>query len=98
MKFAQIIEFQTTKFDEIDELDAKWRAATEGRRTTVRQLKALDRDRPNTYVFIVEFDSYADAMKNSDLPETSEIAAAMTKVSDGTAVFRNVDILEEVAG
>ena len=30
-----------------------------------------DRDRPNTYVDIVEFPSYEDAMKNSELPETA---------------------------
>ena len=98
MKFVQLIEFQTTRVDEIDELEAKWRAATEGRRTTVRQLKTQDRDAPGTYVIIVEFDSYADAQKNNDLPETNEIAAAMAKLSDGTAVFRNLDVRDEIAG
>ena len=94
MKFVQIIEFTTTRMDEIDALEAKWLAATEGKRTTVHQLKTKDRDKPNTYMILVEFDSYEDAMKNNALPETSEIAEGMAKLSDSTT-FRNLDVLEE---
>ena len=39
MKFVQLVEFQTSRIAELDELEAKWLASTEGRRTTVRQLE-----------------------------------------------------------
>jgi len=98
MKFVQIMEFQTTRFDEMDALEAKWLAATEGRRTTVRQLKTQDRDQPDTYLIIVEFDSYDDAMKNNALPETNDIAQEMAKLADRPATFRNLDVLDEISG
>ena len=98
MKFIQILEFQTSRMDEMDELEAKWRSATDGRRTTVRDLKTQDRDRPGTYMVIVEFDSYEDALKNNALSETQEMADAMAKLADGPATFRNLDVLEEHNG
>jgi len=58
-------------------------------------MKTRDRDRPNTYVLIVEFDSYEDAMKNNDMPETEKLAEGMAKLADGPAIFRNLEVLEE---
>jgi hypothetical protein len=95
MKFVQTVEFTTSRMDEMDEVEAEWRAATEGRRTVVRDMKTRDRDKPNTYVLIVEFDSYEDAMKNNDMPETEKIAEGMAKLADGPVIFRNLEVLEE---
>jgi hypothetical protein len=95
MKFVQTVEFTTSRMDEMAEVEAEWRAATEGRRTVVRDMKTRDRDKPNTYVLIVEFDSYEDAMKNNDMPETEKIAEGMAKLADGPVIFRNLEVLEE---
>jgi hypothetical protein len=95
MKFVQTVEFTTSRMDEMDEVEAEWRAATEGRRTVVRDMKTRDRDKPNAYVLIVEFDSYEDAMKNNDMPETEKIAEGMAKLADGPVIFRNLEVLEE---
>ncbi len=95
MKFVQIMECRTTRFEELDQLDAQWQKATAGRNTVVRQYVTKDRDRPDTYVIIVEFDSFADATKNNELPETNEIAQQMEKLVDGEVVFRNLDVLHE---
>jgi len=95
MKFVQTVEFTTSRMDEMDEVEAEWRAATEGRRTVVRDMKTRDRDKPNTYVLIVEFDSYEDAMKNNDMPETEKVAEGMAKLADGPVIFRNLEVLEE---
>ena len=95
MKFVQTIEFTTSRMDEMDKLEAEWRTATEGRRTVLRDMKTRDRDKPNTYVLIVEFDSYEDAMKNNDMPETEKIAEGMAKLADGPTIFRNLEVLEE---
>jgi hypothetical protein len=95
MKFVQTIEFQTSRIDEIMALDSKWREATAGKRTATAMNITKDRDRPNTYVWMIEFPSYEDAMRNNDLPETQQIAEQMMKLSDGPAVFRNLDVVEQ---
>jgi quinol monooxygenase YgiN len=95
MKFVQIIEFQTSRNDEMDAIEQEWRRATEGKRTLVRELKTQDRDRPGTYMLIAEFPSYEAAMKNNELPETQRIAEQMSKIADGQPVFRNLDVLDE---
>ena len=75
MGFVQIIEFKTDKIDEVRAMDKEWRAATEGKRTRQpRSLVVEDRDRPGTYLVVVEFPSYEAAMKNSQLPETGDFA------------------------
>jgi hypothetical protein len=65
---------------------------TEGRRTVCRSTFTADRDRPNTYVQIVEFPSYQKAMTNSGLPETGEFAENPARLCDGPPAFRNLDV------
>ena len=77
MSFVQIIEFTTSRADELDALLDEWLERTEGKRTATRGVQTRDRDRPNTYVQIVEFPSYEEAMTNSELPETAEVAARL---------------------
>jgi quinol monooxygenase YgiN len=95
MKFVQIIEFQSSKIDEIIELGDEWAAKTGGAKTATREILGGDRDKPGTYLMMIEFPSYEAAMKNNDLPETAQIAEAMAKLSDGPPIFRNLDVLRE---
>ena len=94
-KFVQIIEYTTTKEKraEMDKLTDEWLAATEGKRTAGRAVSTSDRDKPNTYVDIIEFPSYEDAMRNNDMPETSEFAKKAGELSDGPPIFRNLDVM-----
>ena len=92
MAFIQIIEITTTRPEEVQELAEDWSASTEGRRTAYRATLAADRDRPNTYIQIVEFPSYQAAMTNSGLPETGEFAEKLAQLCDGPPVFRNLDV------
>ena len=89
--FVQIIEFTTSRYDEI-------RALIDERRDqpglAVRGMVAQDRDRPGTYINIVEFESYESAMENSGSPETQAFAAKMAELCDGPATFYNLDLLE----
>lgn len=95
MKFVQIIEFKTSNLDAMLELDAKWTKATEGKRTATSLVKTLDRDKPETYLWIIEFPSYEEALRNNDLPATQEISQEMMKLADGEPRFRNLDVMEE---
>ncbi len=90
--FIQLIELKTTRIDEVEALVADWQAATEGRRTAQKGTVTRDRDRPDTWIQIVEFPSYEDAMANSRLPETAGLAEQLAKLSDGPPVFRNLDV------
>src|SRR5690242_13065564 len=90
--FVQIIEITTTRLDDIEALMEEWVTKTEGRRKAHRGVLTSDRERPNTYVQIVEFPSYEEAMANSNLPETSQFAEQLTKLCDGPPTFRNLDL------
>ena len=92
MAFIQIIEVTTARPEEIQELAEEWSARTEGRRTAYRSTLTADRDRPNTYIQIVEFPSYQHAITNSGLPETGEFAEKLAQLCDGPPVFRNLDV------
>jgi hypothetical protein len=92
MEFIQIIEFTTTRFDEVEELMNEWVTRTEGKRKAQRATVTADRDNANTYVQIVEFPSYEEAMANSNLPETAEFAERISKLCGGPAIFRNLDL------
>ena len=93
MAFVQIIEIETTRPDEVEALVSEWRAKTEGTRKAQRGTFTKDRDRPDTYVQIVEFPSYEDAMANSELPETASFAERLRALCDGPLLFRNLDVL-----
>ncbi len=92
MAFIQVIEIRTTRPDEVEALVAEWRTQTAGRRTAIRGTFTQDRERPNTYVQLVEFPSYEDAMVNSDLPETAIFAERLGQLCDGPMLFRNLDV------
>ena len=94
MGFVQIIEMTTSEIDQIQKLDKEWQSATAGKRTATRALVTKDRDKPDTYLVIVEFPSYEAAMANNALPETGAFAeqiGALTK----SQTFRNLDVLDD---
>ncbi|MDQ1706308.1 MAG: hypothetical protein QOF18_2674 [Frankiaceae bacterium] len=90
--FIQVIEVQTSRFDELQALTDAYReqaaAGNKARRSTVTE----DRDRPGTYLNIVEFDSYESAMQNSQRPETAQFAEQLAKLCDAPPTFRNLDV------
>ena len=92
MAFIQVIEFTTSRPDDVEAVVDKWRRKTEGRRTAQRGTFTQDRERPNTYVQIVEFPSYEDAMANSALPETADFAERLAELSDLAPIFRTLDV------
>lgn len=96
MSFVQIIEYTTSREDEVEALLKETLAATKGRRASGRALRCSDRDKPDTNINIVEFPSYEEAMKNSQLPEIQAMAEQMAKLCDGPPIYRNLDIIETV--
>jgi hypothetical protein len=95
MSFIQLIEVTTARPDEIEALTDEWSAMTEGRAKATRAVLTADRDRPNTYIQIVEFANHGQAMENARLPETTEFAERLAKLCDIPPVFRNLDLRRE---
>jgi hypothetical protein len=95
MKFAQIIEFTTTRIDEFNANVDAWMARTDGHRVPHRAVLRRDRDTDNVYLLTVEFSSHEQGMENSSRPETGEFAAFLSGISEGPLKFRNLDVLRE---
>jgi quinol monooxygenase YgiN len=92
--FIQIVEFDSTRIDEMRERSEQYRQDTEGTRTSSRATVCADRDKPDHYFLIVEFDSYEDAMRNSESPETQKMSKDMAELGSGPPTFHNLDVLD----
>ncbi|MDX6263048.1 MAG: hypothetical protein QOH84_4736 [Kribbellaceae bacterium] len=95
--FVQIIDYRTSRPEEVRALGEQFRkgreAGDEGPAPT-RMTACADRDHPGRYFQIVEFASYEDAMANSEREDTGAFAASMMELCDGPATFYNLDLLE----
>ena len=95
MKFAQIIEFRTSRIDDFNaNLDA-WMTRTEGNRIPHHAVLSRDRDADNRYLLMVEFASHDTGMENSNRPETAEFAAVLAEICEEPLTFRNLDVIRE---
>jgi hypothetical protein len=94
--FVQIIEFKTSKIDEIKQIaeDFRGKREAEGSGGPVTGTITEDRDRPGTYLNIVEFQSYELAMENSNHPLTQDFAKHMMELCDGPPKFYNLNVLD----
>ena len=95
MAFVQIIEVRTSRPDEVralaDELDRELGDEHWVRRSVL----CADRDDPGRYFNIVFFDSYEEAMKNSELPAIDAFARKMSTLVDGPPTYLNLDVVED---
>jgi hypothetical protein len=95
MAFIQIMQYQSSRADDVQAVVDEWERATEGKRTVVRRVLCQDRENPRQYFNIVFFDSYEAAMENSALPETDSLSREFRKLTDGPPTFHNLDVLDD---
>lgn len=95
MGFVQIIDYETTRADELAQVFDQWLSHTKGKRTMRHELHTRDRDNPAHFIDIVEFDSYEEAMRNSELPETQHIADQMRSLCTSEPRFLNLEVVRE---
>ncbi|MFE6095734.1 hypothetical protein ACFQ7M_27690 [Streptomyces massasporeus] len=95
MKFVQIIEFETERLDEMQQVldEAGQRNAGRAGGPT-RSTLLKDRDKPHRYLALIEFESFDEAMRNSDDPETTKLAERLNALSIGERVYTNCDVLD----
>jgi hypothetical protein len=95
MKFVQIIDFETERIDEMRELAHETEQRLAGRSGgPTRRLVLKDRGLPNRYLVVIEFDSYEDAVRNSDDPETTKFAEQMAALCTRPPSFTDCDVQE----
>jgi hypothetical protein len=95
--FVQIIEYRTSKPDEIAALMEdfqKTRMAAGDGPSPTRAITCADRDEPGRYFSVVEFASYDEAMENSKRADTTEFSAKMMELCDGPGAFHNLDLVQ----
>ncbi|MFC8429839.1 hypothetical protein [Streptomyces sp. NPDC057253] len=95
MKFVQIIGFETERLDEMRQLMQEAGQRNEGSTGgPTHRMLLKDRDKPNHYLAVIEFESYDEAMRNSDAPETGKLAEQLGALTIGERVYTNCDVLE----
>ena len=95
MAFVQVIEFRSSRIDEMEGVVDEWEKATEGKRQARRRVLCKDRDIPGRYLNVVFFDSYEEAMENSSLPETDALSKKLMGLADGPPTFYNLNVLDD---
>ncbi|MGW5634986.1 hypothetical protein [Streptomyces sp. NPDC003832] len=95
MKFVQIIDFETERLDEMEQLleEARQRMGDREGGPTHRIL-LKDRDAPGRYLSLIEFESYDEAMRNSEHPDTTKMAEQMGALCTRAPRFTNCDLLD----
>jgi hypothetical protein len=96
MQFIQVIEYRTSKPDEMESVGRQWEATARSFTKARRRVLVRDRDDANHYFNIVFFDSFDEAMENSDNPVTQEFAGKLMALVDGAPTFHNLDVVETV--
>lgn len=91
--FVQIMELDTSKIDQVDSLGRELAASLGSDFKARRATTTEDRDRPGHYYVIVEFDSYEEAMQNSENPQTAEYSERMGILLEGPPAFHNLDVV-----
>ncbi|MER5751609.1 ester cyclase [Streptomyces sp. NPDC002088] len=95
MTFVQLIECRTSRFDEMNRLMDTWVEQTKGKRTATHDLLGRDRSDASHIIEIVEFPSYEDAMRNSNLPETDKIFQEMVALCDEMPTFTDLEVVRD---
>jgi hypothetical protein len=96
--FVQIIEYQTSRIDEVAALGAEFRkematnvkGGAKPRGGTI----TADKDRPGYYLSLVEFDSEEDATEASNRPETQDFFRRLSELMEGAPKFYNLDVVD----
>jgi steroid delta-isomerase-like uncharacterized protein len=95
MTFVQLIDCKTSRFDEVNRLMDTWVERTKGKRTATHSLIGQDRSDSSHIIEIVEFPSYEEAMRNSNLPETDEVFREMVALCEEMPTFTDLEVVRD---
>ncbi|MEU5534568.1 ester cyclase [Streptomyces sp. NPDC020362] len=95
MTFVQLIDCRTSRLDDMNRLMDEWVEKTKGKRTATHAVVGTDRSDATHVIEIVEFPSYEEAMRNSNLPETDTIFREMLALCDEMPTFTDLDVVRD---
>ncbi|WP_329115683.1 hypothetical protein [Streptomyces sp. NBC_01465] len=96
MKFAQIIEFETERIDEIRSVIAQFEQQNQGKQGhPVHRTVLQDRAHPKRFLVVIEFNSYEEAMINSRNPEVDKLSQKLASMATKKPTFTDCDIREQ---
>lgn len=90
--FIQLVEYETNDIEAVEKATLQFRDEHPGVMTSTTSRITEDRDKPGTYISIVEFASYDDAMKQSNHPALSEFLQSVGPELMTNPRFRNLDV------
>jgi len=90
--FIQLVEFETNDIEAVQNAIQKFRDEHPDIMTFTTSRVAEDRDKPGTYISIVEFPSYEEAMKQSNHPALSEFVQSIGLELMANPRFRNLEV------
>jgi|SRR5579871_772180 len=90
--FIQLVEFETNDIEAVGNALRTFVDEHPDVMTFTASRVTEDRDRPGTYISIVEFASYDEAMKQSGHPALSEFMSKVGPDLMANRRFRNLDV------
>ncbi|MHC3468600.1 hypothetical protein ACYF6T_07790 [Streptomyces sp. 7R007] len=95
LKFVQIVDFETDRMEEMRELSQEMEATLGDREGgPTHRLVLRDRANPDRYLVVIEFNSYEEAMQNSNHPETTKFAERMAALCTRAPSFTDCDVVD----
>lgn len=96
MGFVQIIEYQTSRIEEIEAVGREFREQTakESGAKPLRGTITADTERPGYYLSLIEFESAEAATEASNRPQTQEFFGRLSALMDGPPKFYNLDVVD----
>jgi hypothetical protein len=96
LAFIQIIEYETSRMDEVAALGREFReqAAQATGAKPLRGTVTADRDRAGYFLSLIEFGSQEEASEASSRPETQEFFGRLSALMEAPPKFYNLEVLE----
>lgn len=96
MRFSQHIVVYASNETELTDLVRAWQEGDAADTPGLLGGRVLAfRDKPGRYVIQADFESWEDAERNNERPETQSWAARLAEVIDGEPKYENLNVLAE---
>jgi len=95
-EFIQLVEYESDDIQAVEKAIRKFREEHPDVMTFTASRVTEDRDKPGTYISVIEFRTYEEAMKQSNHPALSEFVETVGSQLMANRRFRNLDVRSTV--
>jgi quinol monooxygenase YgiN len=93
--YVQVLQFKADDIEAIEQVAHQMREEFGDDFKVVHSTVSEDREKPGHFTIIAEFNSYEEAMTQSNDPRMTKSAEAMAALVDGPITFYNLDVKYE---